>query len=261
VIAMMYTAMKTLPLPFVLLFALTMPATLSYAQSDLTSVQMIEGILSERAHRDELKRINIGITTILADDRLTDQSARQLLQQSQAVLNEMLNHKDGTNVEKLVEFVKWLRAQGEDQISISDTGATTPQRQFVRDNPLAGQEVYLTSIVHWVLAEYVRIDRAGAGTSKLEGYLQIYLHFRRMVEGGDGIPNGLLFEAPDWIHSRFQQLTVDQKRQFLKDVQEAREESVLPPLPDEVPGEPRTPQEQAAYEAAYQFIVNNTPPP
>lgn len=257
----MHTTMKTVLFPAVLLFALMMPAALSHAQGVLTSAQMIEGILSEPAHRNELTRINTGITTVLADERLTDQAARQMLQQSQTVLNQMLNQKDGSNVEKLMEFGKWLRAQGEEQISIRDAGVITPLQQFVLDNPLAGQEVYLTSIIYWILAEYVRIDKAGAGAPKLEGYLQLYLHFRRVVEGGDGIPNGLLFEAPDWIQPRFHQLTVDQKRQFLKDIQEAREESALSPLPDEVPGEPRTLQEQAAYEAAYQFIVNNTPPP
>lgn len=254
--------MKRILLPAVLLFALMMATALSHAQGELTSAQMIEDRLSHDAHRTELTRINAGITTVLADERLTDQATRQMLQQSQAVLNEMLNQKVGTNVEKLVEFAKWMNDQSLEQIAIHDAGgATTPQQQFVRDNPLAGQEVYLTSIIYWILDEYVGIDRAASGASKLEGYLQLYLHFRSVVEGGDGIPNGLLFEAPDWIQPRFQKLTVDQKRQFFKDVQEAREESALPPLPDEVPGEPRTPQEQAAYEAAYQFIVNNTPPP
>lgn len=245
-----------------ILVTLIMPAALSQEQGELTSAQMIEGILSEPAHRDELIRINNDITKVLADERLTEQTTRQMLQQSQAVLNEMLNQRVGSNVEKLLIFAKWVQAQGEEQISIHDAGeATTPQQQFVLDNPLAGQEVYLISIIHWVLAEYVRIDKAKAGASKLEGYLQIYLHFRRVVVDGDGIPNGLLFEAPDWIQPRFQQLTVDQKRQFLKEVQDAREESALPPQPDEVPGEPRTPQEQATYEAAYKFIQDNTPSP
>lgn len=255
--------MKRLLLPAVLLFALMVLFTTSHAEDELTGAKAAEGILSDDdGLQDELTRLNTGITTVLADERLTDQATRQMLQQSQTVLNEMLNQKVGTNVEKLVEFAKWMNAQSLEQIAIHDAGGpTTPQQQFVLDNPLAGQDVYLTSIIHWVLAEYVRIDKAGAGASKLEGYLQLYLHFRRVVEGSDGIPNGLLFEAPDWIQPRFQQLTVDQKRQFFKDVQEAREESALPLLPGEVLGEPRTPQEQAAYEAAYQFIVNNTPPP
>jgi len=254
--------MRKLLLLAVLLFALMIPAAYSHAQGALTSAQMIEGILSEGAHRDELTRLKTGIATVLADTRLTDQATRQMMEQSQIVLNEMLNQKVGTNVGTLVEFAKWMNAQSLEKIAIHDAGgATSPQQQFVLDNPLAGQEVYLTSIINWVLAEYVRIDKAGAGVSKLESYLQLYLHFRSAVEGGDGIPNGLLFEAPDWIQPRFQQLTVDQKRQFLKDVQEAREESALPPLPDEVPGDPRTAQEQTAYEAAYQFIVANTPQP
>lgn len=259
---MIHFAMKRLLLPSVLLLALMMPFALIHAQGELTSAQMIEGILSEPAQRDELTRINTGITTVLADERLTNQATRQMLQQSQTVLNEMLNQKVGTNVEKLVEFAKWMNAQSLEQTSIHDAGgATTPQQQFVLDNPLAGQEVYLTSIINWILREYLEIDGEASGESKLEGYIQLYFSFRKIVERSWEMPDWLLMKAPNWIQPRFQQLMADQKRQFLKDAQDSRAEIALGPGPDEEPGLPPTPQEQAAYEAAYQFIVNNTPPP
>jgi hypothetical protein len=235
---------------------------LVFAQEDVTSSQIIEGILSDPAHRTELTRISASLTKVLADARLADNSVRQMLQQSQTVLSEMLERKSGANVEKLVEFAKWMHAQSIEQIAIHESeGEISPQQQFVLDNPLAGQEVYVTSIVYWVVSEHVRIDKDEAGQSKLEGYLQLYIHFRRTIEGGKGIPNGLLFEAPEWIKQRFGQLTADQKKQFLRDVLDAREDSALPLRPDEVPGDPRSPQEEAAYEAAYQFILKNTPPP
>lgn len=258
---MIHTAMKKLLLPTILLFAQLIPAASSHAQGALTSAQMIEGILSEAAHRDELTRLKTGITIVLADERLTDQTLREMIDQSQTVLNEMLNQKVGTNVEKLVKFAKWMNAQSLEKIAIHDAGgATTPQQHFVLDNPLAGEEVYLTSIINWVLREYLEIDGEASGESKLEGYLQLYLSFPKIVERSYEMSDWLLLKAPNWIQPRFQQLTADQKRQFLKDAQDSRAEIALGLGPDEEPGLPLMPQEQAAYEAAYQFIVNNTPP-
>jgi len=258
----MHTAMKKLLLSAVLLFALMMPDAYSQVHGELTSAQMIEGILSEAAHRDELTRLKIGIATVLADARLTDQATRQMIEQSQVVLDEMLNQKVGTNVEKLIEFAKWMTAQSLEKIAIHDSGgATTPQQQFVLDNPIAGQEVYLTSVINWILREYLEIDGEASGALKLESYLQLYFSFRKIVERSYEMPDWLLLKAPNWIQPRFQQLTVDQKRQFLKDTQDSRAEIALGRGPDEEPGPPPTPQEQAAYDAAYQFILSNTPQP
>lgn len=253
--------MKRLLFSAVSLSALLMTAGTCNAQSVLTSSQLVESRLGDAANRNELTRINTGVTGLLKDARLTDQATRQMLEQSQTVLNEMLNLKAGSNVEKLLDFSKWMRSQSLEKAVIHDAGgAKNPQQQFVLDNPLAGEEVYLTSIIYWILDEFVGIDRSAAGDSKLEGYLRLYLDFGGVVEGGKGIPNGLLFETPEWTKQRFLQLTVDQKRQFFKDVKDARADSALPLLPDEVPASPRPPQEQAAYEAAYQFILSNTPP-
>jgi len=235
--------------------------TLSCSQGEQTSAQAIEEILGVVEHRDEFTRLNSGITTLLADERLTDQATRQMLQQSQAVLNEMLNQKTGTNAEKLFDLAKWLHAQGEEKLVIHDAGGTpTPQQQFVLDNSLAGEETYLVSLLNGILRYYLEIDRETAGGTKLEALLQLYLNFRSVLELSWRLVDDFLLYAPQWTQARFPHLTADQKRQFLKDVNDARAEKAAGPAADEEPGPPPTPQEQAAYEAAYQFIVNNTPP-
>lgn len=254
--------MKRLFLSAVLLLSLIIHAAMSHAQTAPTSAQTIEAMLSVAEHRDELTRLNSGITALLADARLTDQAARQTLQESQAVFTEMLNQKVGSNAEKLVDLAKWLRAQDEEKQAIHDAGGTpTPQQQFVLDNPLAGDEVYLTSLLSGILGTYLEIDREAAGAVKLEALLQLYLNFRPVLELSWRLVDDFLLYAPQWTQTRFPQLIADQKRQFLKDVNDARAEKAAGPAADEEPAPPPTPQEQAAYEAAYHFIVNNTPPP
>lgn len=241
---------------------LLMPFTLHHAQGELTSAQVIQEKLSDATDRNELTRLNTGITAVLADARLTDLATRQMLDQSRGVLNEMLDQKVGSNVGKLVDFAKWMKAQAIEKVSIHEAGGTpTPQQQLVLDNPLAGEQVYLTSIIDRVLMEFLLIDGAAAGASKFESCIQLYLHFRSVVEGGTGIPDYLLLRAPEWMQDRFPQLTADQKRQMLKDINDCRAERDAEPAPDEEPAPPPTPQEQAAYEAAYQFILKNAPPP
>lgn len=234
---------------------------MSSSQAEQTSAQAIEEILGVVEHRDELTRLKSGITALLADERLTDQAIRQMLQQSQVVLAEMLNQKTGANAEKLIDLAKWLRAQGEEKRSIQDAGGgPIPQQQFVFDNPLAGGEIYLTSLLDGILGTYLEIDREAAGAAKSEALLQLYLNFRPMLEGSWWLVDNFLLCAPQWTQTRFPQLTAGQKRQFLKDANTARALRAAGPAADEEPGPPPTPQEQAAYEAAYQFVVNNTPP-
>lgn len=243
---------------FMFLFLL---ARISFAQSS-TSAQAIEAILSDQDIRSELQKIELQITALLGDRRLTDEAARQMLTHSKAVIAEMLGQKIGTNTHKLVALAKWQRDQALAKHSIHDAGGEADAGQrFILENPMAGHEVYLTSVIYWILSEYVRTDGDGAGNPTLESYLQLYLDFRSLVEGGTGIPECLLLKAPAWMQARFPQLSDDQKRQILQDSNEARAERNLEPLPDEVPADPPTPQEQAAYEAAYQFIVANTPQP
>jgi len=254
--------MKRIFLSSVLLFSLIVRVAVSHAQDAPTSAQTIEAILSVAEHRSELTRLNSSITALLADARLTDQAARRTLQESQAVFTEMLNQKVGSNAGKLVDLAKWLRAQDEEKQAIHGAGGTTtPQQQFVLDNPLAGEEIYLTSLLSGILGNYLEIDREAAGSAKLEALLQLYLSFRTVIERGWWIVDNLLLYAPQWTRTRFPQLSADQKRQFLKDVNDARGEKAAGPAADEEPAPPPMPQEQAAYEAAYQFIVNNTPPP
>ncbi len=234
---------------------------MSYSQAEQTSAKAIEAILGIVEHRDELTRLNSGITELLADDRLTDQAARQMLKQSQTAFNEMLSQKTGVNTEKLIELAKWLNAQGKEKLVIHDTGGTpTPQQQFVLDNPLAGEETYLTSLLNGILRQYLEIDRETAGASKLEAVLQLYLNFRSVIELSWRLVDDLLLYAPQWTQTRFPQLTANQKNQFLKDVNDSRAEKANGPAADEEPTPLPTPQVQAAYEAAYKFLVNNTPP-
>lgn len=254
--------MKTYLIKSVLMMLIIISVAMSYSQAEQTSAQAIEEILGVVEHRDELTRLNSGITALLADERLTNQATRQMLQQSQTVLNEMLNQKTGANAEKLIDLAKWLRTQGEEKLVIHDAGGTpTPQQQFVLDNPLAGKETYLASLLNGILRYYLEIDRETAGAAKLEALLQLYLNFGSVLELSWRLVDDFLLYAPQWTQTRFPQLTADQKRQFLKDVNDARAEKAAGPAADEEPGPPPTPQEQAAYEAAYQFIVNNTPPP
>lgn len=254
--------MKRLLLLVVLLVLLIVPSAKTDAQVAPTSAQVIDGILSVTENRDELTRLNSGITILLMDTRLTDPLARQTLQESQVVLTEMLNQKIGVNAGKLVSLAKWLRAQAEEKQVIQDaSGTPTPQQQFVLDNQLAGGEVYLTSLLKSILGTHLEIDREAAGATKLEALLQLYLSFRTVIERSWWLADNFLLHAPQWMQSRYPQLTADQKRQFLKDVNDARAEKALPPAADEEPTPPPTAPEQAAYESAYQVIVNNTPQP
>lgn len=252
--------MKPLLLSAIISTALIALTSTVKAQAPESSTQAIERILDRPAHRQELSRLNLGITTLLGDQRLTDQATRQALSESQLVLAEMLSHKVGTNAGKLVNLANWLRSQAAEKHTIEDAGGTpTPQQQFTLDNQLAGQEVYLTSLLHWILTEYVQRDRESAGSIKLDSYLQLYLNFSQTIEGGYAMPNDLLLYSPQWIQARYPQLTADQKRKFVKDVNDARAERAQGPAADEEPAPQPTQQENAAYEAALQFIVSNTP--
>lgn len=248
---------KLFVMMFIVMFGIN-----GYSKAEQTSAQAIEEILGVVEHRDELTRLNSGITTLLADQRLTDKATRQMLQQSQTVLNEMLNQKTGANADKLIDLAKWLHAQGEEKLVIHNAGGTpTPQQRFVLDNPLAGEEIYLTSLLDSILGTYLEIDREAAGAAKLEALLQLYLNFRPVLEGNWWLVDNFLLCAPQWTQARFPQLAADQKRQFLKDADTARALRAAGPAADEETAPLPTRQEQAAYEAAYQFIVNNTPPP
>lgn len=259
-IEMLY-AMKNLILVFILA-CLVSPFSMVLAQTNPTSPQIVENILTVAEHRDELVSLNANISTVLADSRLTDQATRQMLQSSQGIIAEMLNQKIGTNSAQLVDLAKWMGLQGAEKRSIQDAEeAPTPQQQFVLDNPLAGREVYLTSLLKGILTTYLEIDREAAGATKLEGLLQLYLEFRPTIERSWWLADGFLLYAPLWTQSRYPQLTAEQKQQFLKDVNDARAEKVLGPAADEEPMPTPTAQEQAAYDAAYQFIVSNTPQP
>ena len=232
------------------------------AQTPPTSATVIDEILSVAENRNELTHLSSAISSLLADQRLADQAARQTLSDAQPVLTAMLNQKVGTNAGKLVDLAKWMRAQANAKHALQDAGGTpTPQQQFTLDNPLAGEEAYLTSLLRWVLAEYVQRDREAAGAVKLEAYLQLYLLFPSQVERSYGMPEDLLLFTPQWIQSRYPQLAADQKRRFLKDVNDARAEKALGPAADEEPAPQPTALQLAAYSIAYQFIVSNTPQP
>jgi hypothetical protein len=257
-----HTTMKTLLNAALVLSCVMFSATKMNAQTPPTSADVIDGILSVAENRTELTRLTTAIPPLLADQRLADQPARQTLSDSQPVFAEMLNQKIGTNSGKLVELAKWMRAQAEAKHSIQDAGGTpTPQQQFILDNPLAGEEVYLTSLLDSILGAYLERDRDAAGATKLEALLQLYLNFRTVIERSWWLADDFLLYAPQWIQSRYPQLTADQKRQFLKDVNDTRAAKARGPAADEEPAPQPTAAEQAAYTAAYQFIVNNTPQP
>jgi hypothetical protein len=242
---------------FLLLHATWMP----FAQAS-ASAQAVEAFLSQHNIRSELQNVRRQLNTLIGDNRLTDVRTRQMLILSESVIAEMLDQRTGTNTYKLLTLAKWQRDQSIAKNAIYAAGGEPDvSLQLILQNPMAGQEVPLTSIIYRILSEYVRNDGVRAGDPTLESYLQLYLEFRDIVEGGTGIPECLLLKAPDWMQSRFPQLTDDQKRLLLRECNEARAERSRPPLPDEVPAAPPTPQEEAAYEAAYQFIVDNTPQP
>lgn len=242
----------------ILLFVLTFAGT--NAQILPTSTQVVQEILSVSEHRDELTRLKNGIVKLLADQRLTDQTVRGMLAESQASISEMLDQKSGANAGKLVDFAKWLRAQLQEKHVLEDAqNNLSISQQFVIDNPLAGGEVYLTSLLNSIFATYLEKDREAAGHVKLEAALQLYLSFRPVLERGWWRADDLLLYSPQWMQERYSQLTVEQKRSFLKDVNDARAEKALGPAADEEPLPPLSKQEQAAYEAAYLFILNNTP--
>lgn len=226
----------------------------------LSGAQIIDSMLSNPEHRRELNRLDTLLAQILADQRLVHQSTRQMLTESRGAIAEMLSSKVGTNVPKLVELAKWMKSQSTEKQSVEDSGNTPTQvQQFLLDNPLAGQEVYLTTIIREVLNAYLRAERTNAGNDKLEALVQLYLNFPDILESKWVIADDIVLYAPNWIQPRFLQLTGDQKRQILKDLQFAISEKARPLAADEEAAPQPTPQEQAAYEAAFQYIEANTP--
>lgn len=248
-----------------LLLAVIITFPIGHAQDEQTSAERVEVILSFEQLQNELTRLDTGITTLLADERLIDPDDRQLLLESQTALNEMLNEKIGVNATKLVELAKWLRTQGEEKQAIEDAGVTpSPQQQFVIDNSLGGTEVYLTTILKGILSSYLEIDGETIGDVKLEALLQLYLSFGPILENSWRLADDFLLFSPQWIQARFPQLTDEEKQQFLKDINDSRAERAAGSISDQDTSPLPTPQEKAAvepaYEAAYQFMVINTPP-
>lgn len=245
---------------FVLVW-LTASYSMTQAQSTpMTSAQLIDSTLSNSDHRNELSRLDTLITQVLADQGLTHQATRQMLAESKTVITEMLSAKVGANIAKLVELAKWMKSQSTEKQSVEDSGnAPAPDQQFILDNPLAGQEVYLTTIIREVLIAYLKTDRENAGNDKLESLIQLYLNFPDILESKWVIADDIVLYAPNWIQPRFLQLTGDQKRQVLKDIQFGISEKARPLAADEEAAPSPTPQEQAAYEAAFQYIEANTP--
>ena len=233
-----------------------------HAQEPSLSEQAFDFLLTDTQHRAELTRIKTAISTALDDQRLTDQAARLMLGQSQTVLSELLDQKLAENADKLVDLAVWMRSQSIEGNAIEEIedagGELEPEEQFVLDNPLAGQEIYLLYLIDTILIWYELEGMEDTPHRYLEASLQLYFHFRDTLEGGDGIPNGLLTFAPEWLQERYPKLSVEQKQRFLKDVQDSRE-LTLEPNPDSEPGPPFTAEQDAAYEAGYQYILNNTP--
>lgn len=254
--------MKNLVHAITLLTTLLVFTLTTSAQLPASSAQRITDILSFDDHRIELTRMSAGITILLADQRLTDQPTRAMLLDSKVALTEMLDGKLGTKSRTLTNLTKWMREQGDAKIALSQAGGErTEQEQFILDNLLAGQETHLVSIIRGILGIYVEVDRENAGADNLNALLQLYFNHRKILERSSWLASSFLWNTPQWIQTRFVQLTVEQRRQFLEDVNTERSIDALGPRADEEPGPPPTVQEQAAYDTAYQFIVANTPQP
>lgn len=232
-----------------------------HSQTPVSATTVITRILTEQDNRNELSRLKDGIATELASPRVTDPQVRQMLTESQTVLNEMLDQRIGDHAGKLVEFAKWMKAMGVQQVPLlTAEGTLTPAQQLILDNSLAGEYISLTSIIHWILGKHLEINQGATEPEKLEALLQLYLNFHNILERVSYIADDYLLHAPQWIQGRYPQLTADQKRLFLKDVNEVRQTRSSGPGPDEEAPTPLTPAQQASYDAAYQFIVANTPP-
>jgi hypothetical protein len=219
--------------------------------------------LDHQSNLDFLSKIRTGIDSVLEDSRFDSPPDRQMLEQSKSVITEMLDQKTCLKVEKLVELAKWMKARSEEQTVIQEAGGPqTPKQQFVMENPLAEGAEDFACLIDEMVSACILIDGAAAGEAKLEAAFQLYLHFREVLgAGGSGIPDFLALKASEWLKNRFLQLSAEQKRQVLTDMNHSRESRTLQPPPDSSPGEPPTPQELAAYQAAYQFILRNAPPP
>lgn len=224
------------------------------------SAQTVRVILADPGTVEELGRLQAGLATLLADDRLTQPATRQMLVAARSAVTQMIERQAGTEAGSLVALAQWLAAQVKEKQVIEDSEKPPSlQERLVLENPLIAEGGHLTSILKWVLSEYLQVEGEAAGEATLESYLQLYVTLRATVEGSYEMPDWLLLKAPNWIKTRFGQLTAEQKRQFLKDVRQARAEAAAGAGADEVPGEPPSAAQQADYESAYQFIVSNTP--
>lgn len=253
------------------LYMLTLSAALLWISSPImiaqtpTSAEVVESILSVEDYRTNLTEAKAAIDALLADSDITDQQVRQMLLTSKTAIDQMLSQKTAGSSPQLVDLVSWIQEKHKEVVAITD-GETSPSaEQSAYLNSLlfkGGFDTSLTTVLRGVLGTCVRIDKDACAVNLLEAYLQLYLKMGPVLEeDGWRVPDKLLFYAPQWTQSRHSQLTADQKNRFLKDVNDARVERAEGPGADEEPVPPPTSQEQAVYEAAYQFIVNNTPQP
>jgi len=230
-----------------------------------TSAEVVESILSIEDYRSNLGEAKAAIDALLANEGVTNQQVRQMLLASKSAIEQMLNQKTSGGSPQLVDLASWIQNTHKEVAAIADGGTDPSTEQAAYLNSLlfkGGFDTSLTTVLRGVLGACVRIDKESCPPGLLEGYLQLYLKMGPVLEeDGWKLPDKLLFYAPQWTQSRYPQLTAEQKQQFLKDVNDARAERAAGPGADEEPMPAPTAQEQAAYDAAYQFIVNNTPQP
>jgi hypothetical protein len=236
----------------------------SAAEQQLTGRQLAASHLESKETRDNLDDIRKRIGPVLADKRLADAATREMLERSQAVLTEMIEQRNPANAHELVALAKWMQTQSKEAAAIQEAGGpANPEQEWIVAHQLKEGAEGLAGILRGLFSDHVWTDGTTTEPAILESCLQLYLDFRQSLEeGGTGIPDFLLLKAPEWMKERYLKLSPENQRRALKDIQDARKSRTLPPVDDgSVAGEPPSPQEQAAYEAAYEWIVKNTPAP
>jgi hypothetical protein len=251
-----------------LLISATIPLCMmglpSICLSSTSGEQAVEAILSEDKNISMLTSINSEIDSLLEDPSIIDQSTRNILTNAKDATNEMLIEKTAFKSLSLVNLAELIFSESKTRADIydqEDSELTQAQKAF--SNNILSKEGYFHSIstllggIYW---SYLDIDKASCPPIILESHLQLYLKLPLSEYGQMYTPDYLLFYVPQWTQTRFMSLTAEQKRKFLKDVTDARADRASGLSADQEPEPPRDPADVAAYEAAYQFIVANTPP-
>jgi len=218
-----------------------------------------------------LARMRDDLPRLIANPHLTDKATRQMLTEAHDALTALLGteNRQLAPVTKLVPLCIWVHGQQKQRDAIMDArpvGARTAEESFVLRNPLlnewgtnADSDATLRRQTLMTLVKWIQLEEEQVGPEPLEALMSLYLYYRPITPDVSPAADTLLRWTPEWTVARFPKLSAAQKRQFLEDLVQARHVRSKEKASPYRTVRPLTPEEEAAYAKAYEFVQANTP--